>query len=333
MDEAQVIVDLGAKRDGIVPSRDLNSLDDAYRSDLHVGDVVPVSVLSVSDRQDAVIVSLRQGLAQRDWLRAERLLESEEVCEAEVTEANRGGVIVRFGRLRGFVPNSHLRSVRRGLRGEQLAEAKSALSGRTLSLAVIEVEQKRRRLVLSERVAARRQAQQLLEELVPGEVRTGVVSNIVPYGAFVDLGGVDGLIHISEMDWKHVSHPSEVLNAGDEVQVYVLKVDQERKRIGLSRKRLLPDPWHIVTENLIEGEVVEGTVTSLVAFGMFVDVGEGIEGLVHTSQMPDDGDTLVDLAPGSAVKVRVLSIDSWRRRISLSVYQTAREGPPAEPLD
>jgi small subunit ribosomal protein S1 len=160
------------------------------------------------------------------------------------------------------------------------------LVGQSLSLAVIEVNQRRRRLVLSERAARRRERQRLLQELAEGQVRTGIVRNLVDFGAFVDLGGLDGLIHISELDWRHVTHPSEVLDVGDEVEVYVLDVDRERRRVGLSRRRLLPDPWDHVTERLREREIVRGTVTNVASFGAFVDIGEGIEGLVHISEVP-----------------------------------------------
>ncbi|MDY6878113.1 MAG: S1 RNA-binding domain-containing protein [Chloroflexota bacterium] len=259
--ENDVIVDLGTKRDGIVPRRDLELLDETYRTGLHAGDRVPVCVLTTSGRHGELIVSLKQGLVQQDWLRAQEYLESGEVCEAKVTEVNRGGVIVPFGRLRGFVPNSHLTSLPSGLGRDRLRQAKSELVGQTLSLAVIEVDQQRRRLVLSERIAGRRRRQQLLEELTEGEVRTGVVCNMVKFGAFVDLGGVDGLLYISELAWRHVMHPGEVLSVGDEVEVYVLSVDREREHIGLSRKRLLSDPWPLVANRLRVGQVVEGTVT------------------------------------------------------------------------
>jgi small subunit ribosomal protein S1 len=315
--ENDVIVDLGVKRDGIVPSKDLKLLDDAYRASLQVGDHVPVVVLKESARHEGILVSLKKG---QDWLRAQELLESGEVLEAQVREFNRGGVIVPFGRLRGFVPNSHLTSVPPGLRGKRLQRAKSELVGQTLSLVVIEADQQRLRLVLSERATGQRRRQQLLEELTEGEVRTGIVRNLVDFGAFVDLGGVDGLIHISELDWKHVPHPSELLNVGDEVEVYILNVDRERERITLSRKRLLPDPWQRVTATLNEGEVVEGTVTNVVPFGAFVDLGKGVEGLVHTSEMPDGQATCSDLEPGSPVTVRVLEIDEWGRQIALRLH-------------
>jgi len=314
-----VIVDLGGKRDGIVPRRDLELLDDAYRNSLQAGDHVLVCILTPSGRQGGLIVSLNQGLAEQDWLRAKEVLESGEICQAKVTDVNRGGVTVPFGRLRGFVPNSQLLSVARGLRGDRLRQAKVDLVGQVLSLAVIEVHQRQRRLVLSERVADRRRRQQLLEELMEGEVRTGIVCNLVDFGAFVDLGGVDGLIHISELDWRHVTHPSEVLSVGDEVEVYILSVDRERGRIGLSRKRLLPDPWPLVAKRLRAGQVAEGTVTKVVRFGVFVGLGEGVEGLVHNSEMPDGKANRLNLEPGSPIRVRVLKINHWRRRIALSL--------------
>jgi small subunit ribosomal protein S1 len=169
-----------------------------------------------------------------------------------------------------------------------------------------------------------------LEELTEGEVRTGVVCNLVDFGAFVDLGGVDGLIHISELDWKHVSHPSEILSVGDKVEVYVLDVDRERERIGLSRKRLIPDPWYRVTENLQERDVVEGTVTNILDFGAFVDLGEGVEGLIHVSEMPGQGTTLNTLQPGSSVTVSVLDIDQWQRRIGLALRDVEEVDTPSE---
>lgn len=320
-----ITVDMGGKRDGIIPPTDIELLDDEeYYASLQVGDHIPVVILKTWGRSDgAIAVSLNKGLRHKDWLRAQDLLDSGEVIEGEVTEFNRGGVIVPFGPLRGFVPNSHLTSIPRGWRGKRLKEAKADLIEKTLSLVVIEVKQRKRRLVLSERVANRRKRQQLLTELTEGEVRTGIVCNLVDFGAFVDLGGLDGLLHISELSWKHVTHPKEVLNVGDEVEVYVLNVDRERKRIGLSRKRLLPDPWHHVIETLHKGDVVEGTVTNVVDFGAFVDLGEGVEGLVHTSEMPEGKDTCSDLEPGSSVSVYVLGIDERKHQIALRLQEIA----------
>jgi len=205
--ENDIIVDLGTKRDGIVPPRDLDLLDDTYLTALEVGDQVPVAVLQTWGPQEELLVSINKGRQQADWLRAEKLVESGETLEAEVTDTNRGGVVVSVGRLRGFVPNSHIASIHRGTRGDRLQEAKSELVGKKLWLVVLEVNQRRRRLVLSEREAKRHRRQLLFETLTEEDVRTGTVCSIVPFGAFVDLGGIDGLVHISELDWKHVHRP------------------------------------------------------------------------------------------------------------------------------
>lgn len=270
----------------------------------------------------------QQALYDPDWTRAQRFLEHGERCEAQVTRVNRGGVEVQFGRLRGFVPNSHLISVPRGIRGNRLRQAKSELIGQTLSLAVIEVERQQRRLVLSERETDSIDRRQLFEELTPGEARDGVVRHIVDYGAFVDLGGVDGLLHVSELDWHYVTHPSEVLSVGDRIEVYVLGVDKRRQRIRLSRKRLLPDPWSVVSGRLREGQVVRGAVTRTTRYGVFVDLGEGIEGMARVPEAPGGEGPSTSPTSGTTVSVRVLSIDDRRRRISLRLQETG----PAKPL-
>jgi small subunit ribosomal protein S1 len=320
----EMIVDLGVKRDGLIPRKDLQMLEEGYRAGLQAGDCVPVRIRDTRAIEDSIEVSLSEGLAQQDWLRAEELLQNGEVCEAEVSDVNSGGVLVSFGRVRGFVPNSHLSSVPPGLRGTRLLEAKSDLVGDRLTLTVLEVEQRRRRLILSERAANRRRRQKLLEELREGDVYTGTVRNLVDYGAFVDLGGVDGLVHISELDWRHLDHPSDVLNVGDKVDVKVLSVDREKERIELSRKALLPDPWPQVVGELEVDQVVDGQVTNVVDFGAFVDVGQGVEGLVHTSEMPDGKATCASLSRKAPVKVRVLNIDPSRRRLALSLRGVPR---------
>jgi small subunit ribosomal protein S1 len=325
--ENDMIVDIGAKRDGVVPRTDLELLENTYRESLQVGDRVPVTVLRTTGREGGLTVSINKGLQQRDWLRAQELIESEQIVEAQVVNVNRGGVLVQFGRLCGFVPNSHLTSIPRGLHGQRRQEAKSELLGQTLRLVVIEAKPRRQRLVLSESQAARQRQEQLLRELNEGDVRTGVVTSLVDFGAFVDLGGADGLIHVSELDWRHVRRPEQVLSVGDEVEVYVLSVDRKKARIGLSRKRLLPDPWFAVTEALQVGQDAEGTVTNVVDFGAFVDLGDGVEGLIHVSEMPRGDETRTDLAPGSRVTVRVLEIDQDRRRIRLSLRDDPSRAP------
>jgi small subunit ribosomal protein S1 len=317
--EDRVLVDLGAKRDGRVPYKDLERLDAEYRNSLQVGDRVPVYVIDTSDKRAEIPVSLNKGLAQQDWLRAKELLESDACCECTVKTGNRGGVVVNFGRLRGFVPNSHLTSIPRGLSGERLRQAKSELVDETLLLAVIEADPRSQRLVLSERKARQAQRRRLIKELAEGDVRTGTVRSLVNFGAFVDLGGIDGLVHISELDWQRVAHPREVLSVGDVIEVYVLRVDRERERIGLSRKRLLPDPWQTLVESLHPGDVVQGTVTHVVNFGAFVELDDGVEGLVHISEFPDGPMATSTVYPGAPVLVRVLRIEPQRRRIGLSL--------------
>jgi len=319
--EHDIIVDVGGKRDGVIQERDLVNVPPAHLEGLAVGQQVPVRVIAVSSDRGSVIVSLRQGLEQQDWLDAQALMESGEVTKAEVVGTNRGGVVASFGRVQGFIPNSHLSRIPRGASGEQQLRMKEAIVGETVSVMVIEVDARRRRLILSERLAVRHQRTELLAEIHEGAVQTGIVSNVVDFGAFIDLGGVDGLLHISEISWDHVDHPRDVLQVADKIEVYVLDVDRERERIALSRKRLLPDPWESLTTRLSEGDVTEGTVSHTTDFGAFVDVGQGIEGLVHVSEMPDGEQTLASLQPSMSVNVLVLHIDTHQRRISLRIEE------------
>ncbi len=340
IDDNEILVDLGTKRDGIVPASDLRRVDREYLSRLTVGDTIPVVVIRPDSDEGGVLVSLSNGLQQEDWLRAQELLESHEEIQCEVIGHNSGGILVQFGRLRGFVPNSHLTSLPSRLRSGSLDETKEDLIGEVLTLVVLDVDPRRRRLVLSKRAADRKRRAELLAELKPGERRTGVVRNIVDFGAFVDLGGIDGLIHISELDWQHVNHPRDVLDLGEEVEVEVLNVDTERERIGLSRKRALPDPWDETMKEIQPGDVVEGTITNQVDFGLFVDVGHGIEGLLHTSEIPAGVGETMDLTRGSKVDVRILDIDTERRRISLQLadspsdpWNLGEEGQDSEPIE
>lgn len=324
-----IFVELDGKRDGEIQERDLENVNEKYLAGLEVGDRIPVRVIKVPVDQSAVIVSLKQGLEHKDWLRADKLMEDEEVIEVEVSGVNRGGVLAPLGRLRGFIPNSHLTSIPRGANRDKRQEIKKELVGKTLSVMVIEVNQRRRRLILSERVAAALHRKELLAELHEGAIRTGIVSNLVDFGAFIDLGGIDGLLHISEISWDHIGHPRDVLEVGEEVEVYVLDVDRDRERIALSRKRLLPDPWEQVTERLHRGDLVEGTITHVTDFGAFVDVGDGVEGLVHVSEMPQGERTLNELVPSSKAQVRILNIDPLKQRISLRLEEQVEPEPEA----
>jgi small subunit ribosomal protein S1 len=218
------------------------------------------------------------------------------------------------------------------MHGEQREQAKADLTGKTLNLVVLEVKQKRRRLVFSEREARQKQRQKRLGEIVEGQVCTGIVRNLVDFGAFVDLGGIDGLVHISELSWRHVKHPSEELDVGDKVEVVVIHVDRERERIGLGRKRLLPDPWESVLETIEEGQVIEGTVTQRVKFGVFVEIASGVEGLAHISEIPGSLNPEHDLVSGTVIQVRVAQIDEYRHRIALSLRDVERATQLTEAL-
>jgi small subunit ribosomal protein S1 len=317
MSERDIMVDIDGKRDGIILERDLERVDPDYIEQLQVGDRIPVRVVKVPLTQSAVVVSLRQGLDHQDWIRAERLVEGGETIEVKVEGVNRGGVLARFGRLQGFIPNSHLTVLPRGGSREQQRDAKQDLVGQTLTTTVIEVDSRRQRLILSERAAASQRREEVLDELHEGALRTGVVSNLVDFGAFIDLGGIDGLLHISEISWDHIAHPRDVLEVGQEIEIYVLDVDRERKRVALSRKRLLPDPWEKVAARLHRGDVVDGTITHVTDFGAFVDVGEGVEGLAHISEIPGGEERLSEIASGSEIKAEILQIDPAQQRISL----------------
>jgi small subunit ribosomal protein S1 len=319
-----VIVDLGLKRDGIVPVSDLNKLEPEEREGLQVNDELPVYVLETAD-PEALIVSIHMARLNQDWIEAEALLESGEMFEGEVIGYNKGGVIVPYGRIRGFVPISHLTEIPSGMSERRRQQRLAKLRGETLGLKVIEVDRRRHRLVLSQREAYREWEElkraELMEVLNEGETRVGRVSGIRDFGAFVDLGGADGLVHISELSWHRIDHPREVVKIGDEIEVYVLGIDQESGRISLSRKKLLANPWDTVTERYDTNDLVEGRITRILDYGAFAEIEPGIEGLLHVSQLSrspvEDPRTVV--SEGETHLLRVVSVDQKRQRIGLSL--------------
>jgi small subunit ribosomal protein S1 len=310
------LLDVGDKRDGIVPAGDLARLSPEERDSLQPGDEVTAVVLRPFGREGEMVVSLSQGMQERDWKLATALLDSGEVVERRVISANRGGVLVAVHRLDGFVPNSQLDLLELRRDGASVEEAKERMVGQNIPTVVIEVDADRRRLILSQRAAMRRSRNQLLGEVAPGQVLTGVVRSLAPYGAFVDLGGLDGLIHVSELDWQHVSNPHQVLRVGQQVEVEVLNVDVERGRVGLSRKRRLAHPFEELASAVSEGDVVTGEVSHVASFGVFVNLEGGVQGLIHNSRLPGQGSGF-SLRPGQPIQVRVLSVDRERQRIGL----------------
>jgi small subunit ribosomal protein S1 len=330
-----IIVDVGAKCEGIVPGHDLERISPADRDAIRVGDEVLVCVVNPEDANNNIILSLSRAQIARDWREAKRFLESQETIERQVTGCNKGGVIVHIGRLRGFVPGSQLAASRidnQSSAGPGSDDRWAALIGENVQLKVIEVDQERNRLILSERAALRdwrkSQHERLLSELTEGEVRQGQVTNLADFGAFVDLGGIDGLVHLSELSWNRVVHPREVVELGQQVEVYILGVDRERQRVALSLKRLQPDPWTSVEEQYQEGQVVEGIITRLTKWGAFASIvgDEAIEGLIHVSELAE-GPVVHPrdiIQPGQVVTLRVINVDGRRHRMALSLKQATQ---------
>ncbi|TKJ28750.1 MAG: 30S ribosomal protein S1 [Chloroflexi bacterium B3_Chlor] len=326
IDKKEIIVDIGGKTEGVVPSADLERMGEEALAEIEVGDKVPVYVLRPESAEGDVIVSLNMARTMEDWRRAEKLLEEDGIFEGTVAGHNKGGLLVYFGRIRGFVPASQVAGLSRRSPHQSRMDMLAKMEGQELVLKVIEVDRQRRRLILSERAASRewreKRKEELLNELQEGDIRVGSVRNLCDFGAFVDLGGADGLIHISELSWRRVKHAREVLSVGDEVEVYVLRVDRERKRIGLSLKRLKPDPWHLTEEKYEAGQVVKGVITNVVDFGAFARIDDGIEGLIHVSELSEGDFAPQDLVrEGEELYLKILSIDADRQRMGLSLKQ------------
>ena len=329
VDNHGLIIDIGLGRDGVVERRDLERIQD----DVHftIGDPIDVMVIRPEDEEGNLLLSVSQARQSEDWKLAEQLLEADDVWQGVVTEANRGGLIVPFGNLRGFVPASHVTGLSRGLSEDERKDQMQAMVGGKITIKVIEVNWKRRRLVFSQREAQRerREARKevLLEKLQEGDVHRGVVSGLRDFGAFVDLGGADGLIHISELAWHRVKHPREILNVGDEVDVYVLRLDEEGKRIGLSLKRLQQNPWDLVEQIYHVGQLVEGTVSRVTQFGAFISMEPGIEALLHISQMGDPQPEHPSLVvhEGQSLLMRVISVEPDKQRLGLSLKEVTPE--------
>jgi small subunit ribosomal protein S1 len=330
MSENEILVDVGSKSEGVVASREIDRLGSEGMSKLHEGDSILVYVISPEDKNGNVVLSLSRAQMERDWRKAQNIFEEGTIFGGSVAGFNKGGLIVRVGKVRGFVPASQVVSSRRRRKGTSGEEFLSSLVGQDMQLKIIEIDRSRNRLILSERAAQRdlrkQQKEQLLAELQEGDTRTGEVISLCDFGAFVDLGGADGLVHLSELSWRRVAHPSEVLEVGDEVEVYVLNVDRERKRIGLSLKRLEADPWSTIAERYHVDQLVEGTITKLVKFGAFARIfDDDIEGLIHLSELSDAriAHPREVVQEGEIRTLRVIRIDPDRRRIGLSLKRVA----------
>jgi small subunit ribosomal protein S1 len=327
VDRDEVLLDIGYKTEGVIPSRELSIKHDVDPSEVvSVGDEIEALVLQKEDKEGRLILSKKRAQYERAWGTIEEKKDRDEVVEGTVIEVVKGGLIIDIG-LRGFLPAS-LVEMRR-VRDLQ------PYVGKVLEAKIIELDKNRNNVVLSRRAWLEQTQSEVrsdfLNKLAKGQVRTGVVSSIVNFGAFVDLGGVDGLVHVSELSWKHIDHPSEVVEVGQEVTVEVLDIDLDRERVSLSLKATQEDPWRQFARTHAIGQVVPGKVTKLVPFGAFVRVQDGIEGLVHISELAERHVEIPEqvVNVGDELLVKVIDIDLERRRISLSLKQ-ANEGALAE---
>src|SRR5919202_1002086 len=330
IDKDEVLVDIGYKSEGVIPSTELSirrSVDPA--DEVSLGERVDALVLTKEDQEGRLLLSKKRARFEKAWRKIEAAAESGEPVEGIVIEVVKGGLILDLG-VRGFLPAS-LVDIRR-------VQDLDEFLGQELRTKVIELNRSRNNVVLSRRAVLEEerkdQRQRILDRLNPGDVVEGKISNIVDFGAFVDLDGMDGLIHISELSWSHVNHPSEVLEIGQDVKVKVLDIDRERQRISLGLKQTQEDPWQQVLDQHQEGDVVEGRVKKVVTFGAFVEILPGVEGLVHISELAQHHveNPREVVSQGDVVKAKIIEIDADRRRLSLSLKRVEQEdgGPPPQ---
>jgi small subunit ribosomal protein S1 len=330
IDKDEVLVDIGYKSEGVIPSNELSIRKSVDPSDeVELGEEVDALVLTKEDAEGQLILSKKRARFEKAWRRIETAAESGEPVEGGVIEVVKGGLILDLG-VRGFLPAS-LVDIRR-------VHNLDEFMGQTLECKVIELNRSRNNVVLSRRAVLEEERkevrEQILDRLQPGQIVEGKISNIVDFGAFVDLDGIDGLIHISELSWSHVNHPSEVVAIGDDVRIKVLDIDRDRQRISLGLKQTQEDPWQRVVSTHRSGDVLEGTVTKVVAFGAFVEILPGVEGLVHISELADhhvESPSEV-VEPGAKLNVKILEIDEERRRLSLSIKRVEGQNMPMQDL-
>ncbi len=331
IDNDEVLVDIGYKSEGVIPAGELSIRKSVDPSDeVELGEEVDALVLTKEDQDGRLILSKKRARFEKAWRRIEAAAESGEPVHGAVIEVVKGGLIIDLG-VRGFLPAS-LVDIRRVPNLDEYM-------GQTIECKVIELNRSRNNVVLSRRAVLEEQRKEdrerILDRLQPGQVVEGMISNIVDFGAFVDLDGIDGLIHISELSWSHVNHPSEILNIGDTVSVKVLDIDRQRQRISLGLKQTQEDPWQRVVDTYNIGDELEGTVTKVVTFGAFVEILDGVEGLVHISELAQHHveNPREIIQPGDPVRVKILEIDSERRRLSLSIKRVEGQVLPVRPIE
>ena len=341
--DGQILVSVGAKSEGILAGKELDSIDEETLKTFNEGDEITVYVVTPEDSNGNLILSYTRALEEKNWQTAEELLESEDSYESKIEGYNKGGLLVPLGTIRGFVPASQIGLGRRlTITGNSPEERYSEMVGETIEVCVIEVDRDRRRLILSERAASSETRdsikERVIDDLEEGEIRTGRVTSLADFGAFVNISGADGLVHLSELSWDHVNHPSEILEVGQEIKVKVISIDIDRKRIGLSIRRLKDDPWDDQISELTEGQLVEGKITRLTNFGAFArllldDVEGDLEGLIHISEISEQRieHPKEILKEGEVVTLRIIKIEEDTHRIGLSMRRV--DSPAYTDLD
>jgi len=327
---SEILVDVGAKSEGVISSKEMETMDARTRNSFQEGQEVLVYIVDPEDDNGNVVLSFSRAQQERDWRDAEGLLSSQEVYKGQIAGYNKGGLIVKVGNVRGFVPASQMSATRRRrTEGDSPEQKWAKMVNEAIMVKVVEVDRERNRLILSERAAAKEtreaERERLLSELKEGDICTGRVISIAEFGVFVDVGGADGLVHLSELTWKRIAHPKEILKVGQEVKVQVLSVDKERKRIALSMKRLEGDPWDKITQQFKVGQLVEGSITKLTKFGAFARIKghDEIEGLIHISELSDGRiqHPKEVVQEGQTYALRVVKIEPDKRRIGLSLKE------------
>ena len=324
----EVLIDVGAKSEGVIKSDEIQNLDNESRSKLDVGNEVLVYIVSTDDAHGNLIVSYRMAAAQREWQEMETLHASKKVCHGKIVGFNKGGLLVQINLIQGFVPKSQFS------RERQASLNQSSLQksiGEEIHVKILEVDIDRNRLILSEKEAEsevrQNQRAQILSEINIGDVYDGRVINLAKFGAFVDIGGIEGLVHLSEISWKRINNPADVVSVGDEVKVEVLSIDQEKERLALSLKRTLPDPWTIVNDSYEDGQLMEATITKLAPYGAFARLHDDyeLEGLIHISEISEDHIEHPNevLSVSQVVTIRIIRIDPEQRQLGLSIKQVA----------
>jgi len=323
--QSQILVSVGSKSEGVIMGRELEQIPVSDREALKVGQEIPVYVINPEDQNGNVVLSYVRAREAMGWELVEKMQESNESFEGTIDGYNKGGLIVLVHGLRGFIPASQISMARRSLVQGDTPDRWAKMIGETISVRIIEVDRARRRLILSERAANPESRQSLKERVIEGleegQVYTGRVTSVADFGAFVNVNGADGLVHLSELSWERVTHPSEVLEVGQEVKVKVISVDKEKKRIGLSIRALKGDPWNEKIAKFKVGQLVEGTITRLTKFGAFARLEGDVEGLIHISELSENriNHPKESVKEGDVLTLRVIRIDEDQRRIGLSL--------------